>query len=233
MQLAKRKRSRLLEAIFAPLFVVQALAQGFGDDAQVRLSLAGGKSGYRAQSQQSGDQSDIPAEEYAIYDAVIGKMFAGGKLSFDPRRRVKMLVIKDRTVSSPLGARAGNEGEIVKRRFSSISQETIDDYAAKNAKSHQLTKSFNVKLPYTLITREQIEQMFKRRPGGWDEFYKQFPDSGGYIALSRAGLNSTGNRALVYIGHGCETLCGSGHYLLLVKKDKKWIVQKRFMALIS
>jgi len=35
-------------------------------------------------SRQAGDQSVIPAEEYAVYAAVIGDMFAGDKGAFDP-----------------------------------------------------------------------------------------------------------------------------------------------------
>jgi hypothetical protein len=61
----------------------------------------------------------------------------------------------------------------------------------------------------------------------------KFPDSGGYIALSRAGLNSRGDQAVVYMRHVCGGLCGSGHYLLLVKKNKEWVVQKHFMAWVS
>ena len=44
----RRLRCKLsLVAIFTPLFVIPAFAQKAGDDVQVRLSLAGGKSVYR------------------------------------------------------------------------------------------------------------------------------------------------------------------------------------------
>jgi hypothetical protein len=186
------------------------------------------------QSQQAGDQSGIPAEEYAIYAAVIGNMFADDKVSFDSQSKVKTLVIESRTVSNIFATALGhNEGERVKKQFPSISQETIDDFAAKNAKTHQLTTSFDLKLKYTIPPKERIEQIFKSRPDAWDEFYRQFPDSGGFIALSRAGLNSGSNQALVYLQHSCGMLCGSGHYLLLVKNDRGWVVQKKVMAWIS
>jgi hypothetical protein len=186
------------------------------------------------QSQHAGDQSNIPAEEYVIYAAVIDNMFARDKASSDSQSKVKLLVIKDRTFNNTSAIRGEEEGRRVKQEFSSIiSQETIDDYVAKNAKSYQLTKSFDLKLKYTLIPKEKIEQIFKSGPGGWGEFYMQFPDSGGLIALSRAGLDSGGNQALVYITHSCGGLCGSGNYLLLVKKDKGWVVRKKFTAWVS
>jgi hypothetical protein len=188
-----------------------------------------------ARSQQAGDQSNIPAEEYFIYAAVIGDMFAGDKVSSYSQSKIKLLVIEDRTVNNTFPTfRGEEEGKRLKQEFSSIiSQETIDDYVAKNAKSHQLTKSFDLKLKYTLILKEKIEQIFKGGLGGWGEFYRQFPDSGGLIALSRAGLDSSGNQAIVYIAHSCAGLCGSGHYMLLVKNGQRWIVRKKFMAWIS
>lgn len=185
-------------------------------------------------SRQASDQPGIPAEEYAVYAAVIDNMFAGDIVTFDTQSKVRILVIEDKTVS---GANADigeeNEGERLKQvGFSPIlSQETIDDYVAKNAKSHQLTKSLDIKLKYTLISKEKIEQIFDGLPSS--EFYRQFPDSGGYIALSRAGLNIRGDQALVYMHHICGGLCGSGHYLALVKKNGEWVVQQNFRSWVS
>jgi hypothetical protein len=158
-------------------------------------------------------------------------MFAGGKVTFDTQSRIRMLVIEDKTTGD--ASMAGeNEAERLKRMFSSrISQEIIDDYVAKNAKSHQLTKSFDINLKYTLVPKEKIEQIFTGLES--DEFHKQFPDSGGYIALSRAGLNKRGDQALVYMQHICGGLCGTGHYILLVKKDQGWRVEDTFRAWIS
>jgi hypothetical protein len=184
-------------------------------------------------SRQAGDQSVITAEEYAVYAAVIGDMFAGDKGVFDTQSKVKILVIEDKTVSSLDDAFAGgNEVEKLKQEISPIiSQETIDDYAAKNAKSHQLTKSLDLKLKYTLIPREKIYQIFNGRSP--DEFYRQFPGSGGYIALSRVSLDSRGDQAFVYIRHTCGGLCGSGHYRALVKKNGEWVIQKKLALWIS
>jgi len=178
---------------------------------------------------QAGDQSKIAAEEYAIYGAVIRNMFAGDRVTFDTQAKVKLLVIEDRTVSEHFNAAAGeNEKERLKQIFSPpISQEIIDDYVAKNAKSRQLTNSLDIKLKYTLIPKEKIKPI-TGLPS--DEFYRQFPDSGGYIALSRVGFNANSDQALAYMQHVCGGLCGSGHYLLLVKKNKEWVVQKQFVA---
>lgn len=188
----------------------------------------------QVQSRQTGDQSDMPAEEYAIYAAVIGDLFADDKVTSGSKSKVRTLVIADWTVSNPSAAAVGEEeGKLLKQRLSSISQETIDDFTAKNAKSHQITKSLDLKVKYTLISKEKVDQIFKSVMSGWEEFYKQFPDSGGLISFSRAGLNSKGDQALVYMANGCGGLCGAGNYLLLVKKNGEWIVQKKFQAWVS
>jgi hypothetical protein len=181
---------------------------------------------------QAGDQSNISAEEYAIYGAVIRNMFAGDRVTFDTQAKVKLLVIEDRTVSEHFNAAAGeNETERLKQIFSPpISQEIIDDFVAKNAKSCQLTNSLDIKLKYTLIPKEKIKPI-TGLPS--DEFYRQFPDSGGYIALSRIGFNANSDQALAYMQHVCGGLCGSGHYLLLAKNKGGWVVQKKFMAWVS
>ena len=141
------------------------------------------------------------------------------KVSSDSQSEVNPLVIDDRTVKNYFAAMTGkDEGKILKQEFSSIiSQETIDDFVAKNAKSYQLTKSFNLKLEYVLIPKEKLESS----------------DSGGLIALSRAGFDSSGNQALVYIDYGCGGLCGSGTYMLPVKNKQRWVVKKKFMAWVS
>jgi hypothetical protein len=200
------------------------------------------------QSRQASDQSDIPAEEYAIYSAAIGHKFTDAKA----------LVILDRTVchacitldvedederlkqESPSTSQKRSvsfllytEVDRLEEGFPSISRETIDDFERKNAKSHRLTNSLDLKLNYTLTTRENIKQLLENHFDWQNEFQKQFSDSSDFITLSRAGLNSTGDQALVYLHHGCGWGCSSGQYLLLVKKDKEWVVQKGSVGWIS
>jgi hypothetical protein len=169
-----------------------------------------------ARSQREGVRSRISAKEYAIYSVMIGNMY---KVSSDSQSEVNPLVIDDRTVKNYFAAMTGkDEGKILKREFSSIiSQETIDDYVAKNAKSYQLTKSFNLKLEYVLIPKEESD----------------LSNLVGSIALSRVGFDSSGRQALVYIRDYCGPLCGSGRYILLVKNGQRWMVKKEFTSWVS
>ena len=185
-------------------------------------------------SPRTARQSEIPAEEYAVYSAVIAEMFAGGKVTFDTGSKVKILVIKDHTVRDPFrGDVEIRDWKDLKEQFSSITQETIDDYAAKRKEAYQLQDAFDPKLKHTLFKKAEFEEMFKDIMGGWEAFYKRFPDSGGFVGFSRVGFDPAMNQALVYVEHGCGSLCGTGHYVLLDKGEGGWKIAKRFMAWIS
>lgn len=179
-------------------------------------------------------QSQVTDEEYAVYSAVIADMFAGGKVTFDTQAKVKVLVIKDHTVSDSLRADVESQDwKYLKQHFPSVSQAAIDDFVAKNKEAHLLKDAFDIELNHTMVGKDEIDRMFQGGPGGWEEFYKRFPSSGGFVGVSRAGFNPEMNQALVYVEHGCGGLCGTGHYVLLEKNDGKWKAAKKFMAWIS
>jgi hypothetical protein len=179
-------------------------------------------------------QSEISTEEYAVYSAVIGEMFAGGKVTFDTGSEVKLLVIKGYTVGDFLRADVENQDwKYLRQQFPSISQETINDYVAKSKEAYELKDAFDLKLNHTLVKKGEVEGMFKGGVNGWEAFYKRFPDSGGLVGVSRVGFNPEMNQALMYVEHGCGGLCGTGHYVLLNKGEGGWKVAKRFMAWIS
>jgi hypothetical protein len=60
----------------------------------------------------------------------------------------------------------------------------------------------------------------------WDEFYKQYPDSGGFVDLSAVGFNADKTVAIVSKGRWCGSLCGEGAYQVLQKIDGNWIPLK-------
>ena len=57
---------------------------------------------------------------------------------------------------------------------------------------------------------------------GWDDFYKKYPGSSGYITFSRVGFNSDKTKAVIYKETGCGMLCAYGGYVLLSKDNGAW-----------
>jgi hypothetical protein len=123
--------------------------------------------------------------------------------------------------------------ENVRRQVAPLSQETVDDFAARNKIPRRLASLPNIRLGYVVISKEEIEEIFRKAPDGWKRFYERYPSSVGFVGLSRVGFDSHMNEALVYMVHGCGWTCGSGRYFKLVKKDRTWVVDKELLRWIS
>src|SRR5439155_26124159 len=93
-----------------------------------------------------------------------------------------------------------------------------------NKKPWLLQRKFDDKIPYVLVPKEKISSIFAAKSVDvWADFYKLYPDSGGYIEMSAVGFNADRTYAIVYMGHSCGGLCGGGTYHFLQKKDGKWM----------
>ena len=99
----------------------------------------------------------------------------------------------------------------------------INAYRDANKSMSVLQRKFSLPFEYELVPSDVIDGFFKTKgPGGWADFYKRFPGSGGYVEMSAVGFNSDKTLALLYAGHSCGGLCGGGAYHLLKKVDGKW-----------
>ena len=99
-------------------------------------------------------------------------------------------------------------------------KDAIADYKQVNSKPWLLQRQFHTEEPYHLVRSQSIQTLFKLHD--WDGFYKQYPDSGGYVTLSGVGFNQDKTRAIVYSGTACGLLCGRWSWHLLEKIDGRW-----------
>lgn len=95
----------------------------------------------------------------------------------------------------------------------------IADHIRQNEKKWLLQPRFSFAIPYQFF-EGPFDDILKR--GGWDEYYRQYPESGGLIELSAVGFNVDKTVAVVYMGHSCGDLCGGGTFHVLEKVDGKW-----------
>lgn len=100
----------------------------------------------------------------------------------------------------------------------------IVDYVQKNPAPWLRHGRFQIARPYQLVPSDTLESIFKRGGiiGGWETFYRLYPGSSGYLTLSAVGFNPEKTVAVVYMGHFCGPLCGSGWFRILEKKDGGW-----------
>jgi len=185
-------------------------------------------------SAQSATYADTTNEEYRVYDAMIKTMFAGDKVTFDTQAKVRQLIIRERTKTQYAFSDKGENWTQVKYRLPKLTDELIADYETKVKTERKLKRSFDIALQYTYMSaKEHAEFFLPRTKDGWPEFYKKYPDSGGYISFSNVGFNKARDQALVYFVHWCGSLCGTGHYVILTKAKNGWQVDTIGMVWIS
>jgi len=96
----------------------------------------------------------------------------------------------------------------------------ISNYVKLNEKTWLLQPRLSFARPYQFLEARQFAALMNG--GGWNEYYRQFPDSGGVIEVSAVGFNPDKTIAVVYMGHSCGALCGGGTFHVLEKVDGKW-----------
>lgn len=60
------------------------------------------------------------------------------------------------------------------------------------------------------ITGATLDDVFHDGSKGWMEFYRRFPGSRGYLALSPIAFSDDESQALIYFERHCGGLCGEG-----------------------
>jgi hypothetical protein len=81
------------------------------------------------------------------------------------------------------------------------------------------------------VTSAQVESIF--HSGDWPAFYKQFPGSQGLLKFSGLGFGKDGTQAFFYVSNSCEGLCGGGDYVIMEKRNGRWVIQKDIAMWVS
>jgi hypothetical protein len=181
---------------------------------------------------------EVPDEDYAVYSLVIQTRFV--------KEGVERIVIADHTlmdlppVMMGMTQFCGSQG--MQRIREAAAKDTVQDYEQKNKSSVPLDKKFSLKVPLALISELERDRIFmtaKERekktgnPKGFEEFYRLYPKSPGFMTLSRVGFNPAKTQALLYIGNLCGGLCGSGQFFLLVREGSAWKILYAAMTWVS
>ena len=146
------------------------------------------------------------ADAYEVYSTILPSEW--------PLRvaHAKQLVIRRETSTYEMCLKPDPE---IQARFGPA----IADYIRQNEKKWLLQPKFSLATPYRFF-EGTFDAVVKK--GGWDEYYRQYPESGGLIALSAVGFNADKTVAVVYMGHSCGMLCGGGTFHVLEKVNGKW-----------
>ena len=162
------------------------------------------------------------ADEYSVYSALIKSVYQGD--------HIQTIVIQNNTDVDKQIAGV-DELQYVQRELKGVTQAIVDDFTARNRQVLTLEQRFDSSAKIVLIKQADIQAIFKK--GGWNEFYRQYPNSQGTLVLSRVGFNPAVDQALIYAGNESNYLAGAGFYYLLAKENGEWKIIQQLMVWVS
>jgi len=168
-------------------------------------------------------------EEYAVYSALLDGVW----ISPGDGGKIKLLVINDQTSVDDYSPE--KVFKMYKEPLTPALSAALRDYNVKNGQPRQLTKSFDIKFDYALVSKREFDAFFKGKNLGedWESYYRKYPGSPGYISLSRVGFSPGMAQAVVYMEYVCGSLCSNGSYFILSKENGEWRETKKIHFLTS
>ena len=170
---------------------------------------------------QDAQETQVSDEEYEIYSAMIKELYV--------RPETKLWMIEDRTFRYDF---SGGDEQPWKDKPKGliIDPSAVADYEIKNHGQSLLHKSsFKLPVKWDSITDADLRAIFHGHWGEleWTEYYRRFPDSSGFIMLSRVGFNTDHTQALLYTGSRSGPGYGEIHFLFLEKANGTWAIKKQ------
>jgi hypothetical protein len=171
----------------------------------------------------------LTAEDYSVYAALVEGL--GGPEDPEESWNGKQVFVADLTGADRDPQSHWGGWGFRSQSKAAPSHATVLDFQRNAQSSCPLNSELANTKSYRIITKEELEKAFKG--AGWEQFYKQYPEAGGYWIFSRPGYNSSRTEALLDVSHWCGGLCGTGHLYFLVKQNGQWKVQNRLILWIS
>lgn len=189
----------------------------------------------------SGESAEATEAEYEVFSAYISQSFVGAVGKDRVGRPISQVVIGNTTESDEQDLRdlaedhslpPGGVEKYLRKEVPSLRVTTISNFHRANEKRAQLTRHFDLPLPYQLVSAEKIGSIVKDA-ASWPEYYKQYPGAQGYVWLSRVGFSPDGKQSLFYVSNSCGGLCATLSYVVMEKNGSAWKMLKEVVILVS
>lgn len=122
--------------------------------------------------------------------------------------------------------------EFIRSGLPGISNETLENYLARNAQPSQLSLDMNLSMDYALLTAEELAEI-SSRPNWGELLTGKYPNSHGYSVFSRVGFNNSLDQAVIYVGNMAGPLMGAGFFYFMEKQNGEWVIKQQVMVWIS
>ena len=164
-------------------------------------------------------QLDPDTEEYVVYAALIDGLFIG--------EYTKQVLIVDHTRIVNLGLLEQHLEAF--QEYKQLDSRLVYNFLARNREPYPLKPDLYIKYKYVLFTQEEVDELGKKdEESGWKLLYELYPNSVGFIYLSRGGFNADLNQALVYYQQYHYEQPIQGGYYLMIRQEGKWVVENGY-----
>jgi hypothetical protein len=142
------------------------------------------------------------AEEYDVYSTALDHLLS----RLPENAAASPIYIRNQTTTScsvkDLSKQCALLAKTSKKKLPPVSQETIENYAAKNQAGSGVRPMFVMERQYRMLDDEELNRLFKKPARvAWEEFHKRYPAAQGFYTLSRPGFDLEAGEAAVYIKH--------------------------------
>lgn len=162
---------------------------------------------------------DPDTEEYAVYNDLLASRFSRGDIE-------QVLIIDHTRVNEP---KLLEQDLKTFHETTALSPEMVASFKERNQQPHLLKPALDFGMEYQLWTQEEVDELRSLdEASGWKLFYEKYPDTYGFIYLSRVGFNADFSQALVYMESYHYEQPIQGGYYLMVRKDGHWVIDNSY-----
>lgn len=186
--------------------------------------------------------ADATDTEYQVLSAYINETFIGGKGEARIGAHVARIVVANKTQSDLDDRHIEDENgkqipwtktsQYLRKQSPVLQASTLNSFRNANANPEPLRPRFQLSLPYELVNKGEIDAILENN-GWWTDYYKKYPGSQGFLALSRVGFSADGRQAMFYSANECGGKCGAGTYVVMENVGANWRVVKEIPTWLS
>jgi hypothetical protein len=195
----------------------------------IALLLALVTASFAIQSKPPAPKCALSDEDYKVFSAVLDGL--GRPEDPEEAWKGKEILVSDVTARPGLTASKWGPWGFRSNSDAAPAKETEAAFSSNANDVCQIEANLHSANPYKLVEHAKLEQIFKK--GGWEEFYRKYPNAAGFWDFSHPGYNEARTEAVLYVGHSCGDLCGTGHLFFVAKETGQWKVKNRLMLWIS
>jgi len=163
---------------------------------------------------------DPDIEEYAVYNDLLETRFKGYEID--------QVLIIDHTRVSSTKLIEQNLAEF--QEYVPLAPEMVVSFMERNQQPYLLKPILDFGVKYQLLTQEEVDEL---RPldeaSGWKLLYEKYPNSYGFLYLSRVGFNADFTQALVYAETFHYERLFEGGYYLMTRQDGRWVIENDYV----